>query len=87
MSSSFRSNDAQQSVQLLLCPFLFTKITPNYPVTVGCCLDYIFCVGEKANLLSLIFVIKPSTVVTIPPRVPLASSKSSSGTFTLAVSD
>lgn len=42
---------------------------------------------EVAYLLSLICVIKPSTVVTSPPMVPLASSKSSSGTCTLAVSD
>jgi hypothetical protein len=43
--------------------------------------------GEGAYLLSLICVIKPSIVVTSPPRVPLPNSKSSSGTFTLAVSD
>jgi hypothetical protein len=44
---------------------------------------------ERAYLLSLIFVIKPSTVVTTPPivRLPLVSSKSSSGIFILAVSD
>lgn len=43
--------------------------------------------GEREYWLSLIFEIKPSTVVTSPPRVPLASSNSSSGIFTLAVSD
>lgn len=42
---------------------------------------------EKSYSLSLIFVIRPSTVVTIPPRVPPASSKSSSGILTPAVSD
>lgn len=45
---------------------------------------------EKAGnryLLSLIFVIRPSIVVTTPPSVPLASSNSISGIITLAVSD
>lgn len=65
---------------------------PNYPVSVQYYLDYSLFGSDwererEAYLLSLIFVIKPSTVVTIPPRVPLASSKSSSGIFTLAVSD
>jgi hypothetical protein len=75
--------------------FLFTstKITLNF-VATG---DIILMWGEReresaggeegAYLLSLICVIKPSIVVTSPPRVPLPNSKSSSGTFTLAVSD
>jgi len=39
------------------------------------------------NLLWLIFVSSPSTVVTRPPRVPDDNSNSSSGISTLAVSD
>lgn len=39
------------------------------------------------NLLSPILDIKPSTVVTSPPNVPLESSNSSSGIATAAVSD
>lgn len=42
---------------------------------------------KREQLPSLIFVTKPSTVVTIPPNVPLVSSNSISGIITLAVSD
>lgn len=42
---------------------------------------------KEKHSLSLIFVIKPSIVVTSPPNVPLDNSKSISGILTPAVSD